>query len=232
MTRCYKCHFDFRSLSLLKLQSGETRIIEPQVIEFQEHLIKAAKQGYVEIQGVDNILAEELFDALHWILSIVIMPHAAANRLRTSIFNYYGITLDCSLLPKEQTLESLSIELRAELLMLLQRLLIDHPEKYFGSSRPRDFLSRIWLDEWRQTSCWRLGVVWAQPAQHTRKVIYDGNDPLALMQRQEIDVLKYSNSYKRLAAQLNSAGFRRAHVARVLRVNRMLVAEWIKESLS
>ena len=81
MTRCYKCKFDFRALSRLHLQTDETRAVEPQILEFQEYLVRAAKQGYVEVKGVDNVSAEDLFNSLHWILSIVSTTTLSSRQL-------------------------------------------------------------------------------------------------------------------------------------------------------
>lgn len=229
MTICYECQFDFRDMARRKPE--KTITVKPELVEFQEYLVLAAKQDYIQITGSEDIAARDFFDVLHWILSIIILPHKAARKIRASIFEYYDLNLDCSCLSKEQTLESLSTRDRSELIWLLSRLLVDRPDRYFRSCASHDALRNIWMNKRRLTPFWYSGVIFGECNRLTRRAKSSDANRLDVVKRnKQFAKLESSDEFKYLAAQLRSAGFRTSCVGRILNVGHLVAGQWIKEA--
>lgn len=226
ITLCYKCLFDLRN-------TKARRTAAPEIVEFQEHLVKVAKKGFVKTKGFDATVSGEYFEGLHWILRISTHWHPVVNEIQKAIFAYYNLESNLFNFPKEQSIESLEVSRRYELVRLLRCLLIDKPNKYLRSSCSHDLMCRVWLNKWRHTSFWRSGVygLAGKPL-----IIKRANTQMSYRKRPErlTSSVKYSqlirlNELKRAALQLFLDGISTLHIASMLNVPRIEVWEWIKE---
>lgn len=161
MMACRNCRFDLR-------MAPSQQPAETEVIEFQEHLVATAERGYIEIEGIDNIASPDYFAMLHWMLSVVIQPHKLLNSLRESIFAYYDLDLNISLLTKKNALETLGVTARYELVWLLHRMLKDHPDRYLRDTSPyqpmtpANLMDRLWYSKCLRSPAWFLPMMYAE----------------------------------------------------------------------
>jgi hypothetical protein len=162
ITVCRKCQFDLRNAT-------SQPCAESRVIEFQEHLLSVVKQGYVNIKVIEEISSSTYFTFLYWMLSMVIEKHDLMRGLQSAIFKHYALDLDLSNLPKMYAFESLHVSTRYELMWLLNRLLLDHPDRYLKKTR-RSIESKtlctemewVWYSKFLRTPYWYIPVAYAE----------------------------------------------------------------------
>ncbi|MFL6335340.1 MAG: TniQ family protein [Pyrinomonadaceae bacterium] len=158
MVVCRKCRFDLRDAAIQPRAESE-------VIEFQEHLLDVARQGYIKIRVVKNVASPTYFSLLYWMLGMLLEKHRLMRGLQSAIFKHYALDLNISKLPKKYALESLAVGTRYELMWLLHRLLLDHPDRYLEKiwqpvqkRLTSDVMVGVWRSRFLRTSYWCIPV--------------------------------------------------------------------------
>lgn len=235
MTTCHKCWSDYRH-SFGKKRDSIVRVSQD-MIEFQERLVQLANQDDLKVTRAETVSTEECFEVLNRMLSLIIQPRAYGQALRTAIAGHYGLNLAPSRYAnKPNTLESLDIGRRYELVWLLKRLLEDAPAQYLRPSHKKDLSCRIWLYEWQNTHFWRLGVLSDRRKPGSRTGWYKNKElgvhDLYLYSRTKRAQLinpTYLDEFRQAAAQLFLDGVRNRNIARFLGVAHVDVVNWTKE---
>lgn len=160
MTTCYKCWFDIRDTP--GEESKTQKIPRPEVVNLQTYLTQIAKQRYIKINGIKAVPTVEYFNLLHWLLNTIIQPYPAISEIQFSVFKYFDFKFNIPKTLEYCTLESLDISERYKLVWLLHHFLSEHPDKYVQFCKPDNLLKRIWMNIWRTTPIWYLGVMKAE----------------------------------------------------------------------
>jgi hypothetical protein len=195
----------------------------------------------VNIKGSRKTASGEYFKILHWMLRITTHWHPITREIKKAISTCYGLDPHTYNLPEKDSVESLGVSKRYELIRLLRHLLIDHPSKYLQSSSANDLMCRIWFGKWLGTSFWYSSMTCVgrnrnniadrqfnieQPNTLLGCSIERNKKRTGMVER---NPTIYSHELKSAASQLSSDGISTLHIAGILNVPRIEAWEWIKE---
>jgi transposase-like protein len=126
MILCYLCRIKLPDIRAIHSQ----RSVEPNEIKFQEYLITALCQGWIEIPTSGPTYALLYFKALHKLMSILSTGERSQD-IRQSISLHFGIrTFTPHLLGKTIRFERFDVTERRALIGLAKQMLVDWPNGF------------------------------------------------------------------------------------------------------
>jgi len=252
LTVCYKCKLDLRDATAQPLAEAEVGI-------FQQQLVAAARHGYLLMEGSDRYPSQACFTLLHRMLTVLLQPHRACEKLQRAISCHYGLALQTFIGTERNSFRSLDVRRRYELVWLLHRLIQDHPGRYLSSRSLRDAVCHAWFYRWMKEPLWHVNVMHVENARlrqaskcfdveqpsPVRRRIYRRPKWLDMAGAFEVDysvfpkIISKRNyslppkllcKYKETAQQLYATGVSSHVISHLLNIGLLVVLEWLRDA--
>ena len=142
-TRCYGCRFDLRE--------GRCGSVHGRVVAYQQQLLMAVQQGWIEVRTGEPVYSHLYFRALLQIMRLLATRHA----FRDAVSRHSGIKMFTPVFPgNNRDIERLSIQHRLALVGMAQYLFADWPGRFINLCQKERIWSRTLLQRFRDAPYW------------------------------------------------------------------------------
>jgi len=143
MTRCHSCGFDLRK--------GRRGAVCGRVVAYQQRLLMAVQQGWVEVRPGEPVYSHLYFRVLLQMMRLL----ATRQALRVAVSRRSGIRMFTPVFPgNNRDIERLSIQHRLGLVGMAQYLFTDWPERFIGLCKEERIWSRSLLQRFGDAPYW------------------------------------------------------------------------------
>src|ERR1051325_423621 len=139
LTTCYNCKFDLREAGL-KVEFAH----DPAALNFQKNLLESAEQDWSEIPHIGQLHSLLFFGGLRNMAYALVAKHTRINNLLRRALEYYSIQDASSQLPPRATIESLEIDTRRTVILVMQKLLNHWPDEFINFNKTIRVEISVW----------------------------------------------------------------------------------------
>ncbi len=140
--------------STLHLWTGDE-----QAIEFQRHLLKVMREGWVEVPQNGYVYALSYFGGRRHLAYALVGSHKKIKNLLKVASQHHGVGAVAPGLPPKSIFETLDVVIRRRAVLIMQKLLQGWPDEFIAFSRAYKIERDVWDRRQPELPFWHWKVI-------------------------------------------------------------------------
>lgn len=136
---CFNCKFDLR-----EAVSQVNYIYGTKILNFQRVLLESAEQTWADIPWVGQLYSLMFFEGLRNLAYALVARHPTIKHFLSIALEYYGIQAATPQLPRKATFESLEIDTRRAVILVMEKLLSNWPNEFLNFNKAINVEIDVW----------------------------------------------------------------------------------------